>query len=61
MQGQPKLEFDSKSGIVTSVKETLLEECQEFIMIKKGRSLKKSCMKDNIIENNNPFAFTPLL
>ncbi|XP_004233500.2 uncharacterized protein [Solanum lycopersicum] len=60
MQGQPKSEFDSKRGDSESVEETLSEESQDFRKNKEKRSLKEGSLKDNIIENNDPFALTPL-
>ncbi|KAH0717263.1 hypothetical protein KY285_013294 [Solanum tuberosum] len=60
MQGQPKSEFDSKRGDSASVKETLSEESQDFRKNKEERSLKEGSVKDNIIENNDPFALIPL-
>ncbi|MCD9644926.1 hypothetical protein HAX54_033457 [Datura stramonium] len=59
MQVQPESEFDSKRDAVTSAEETLSEESQEFRK-KRERSVKESSVKDKIIENNDPFALTPL-
>lgn len=59
MQVHPESEFDSKRDAVTSAEETLSEESQDFRK-KKERSVKESSVKDKIIENNDPFALTPL-
>lgn len=60
MQGQPESEFDSKRGAVASVKETLSEESKDLGKENKERSLKEGSVKDNITENKDPFALTPL-
>ncbi|CAN4123600.1 unnamed protein product [Withania somnifera] len=60
MQSQPESEFDRTRGAVASVKETLSEESQDLEKENKDRSLKEGSLKDNIFENKDPFALTPL-